>query len=634
MNALAAWIALDGAPADPATAERLAATLRGHGPDGTETWREGPAVMGFAKFTTTVEQRDEHQPLLDAAGAFVLCLDGRLDNRAELLAWLRPREQLPATATDSALLLALIRHEGEACVQRLVGDYAFACWDRRARRLFCARSPVGWRTLHWHQSGTTLAVATNAKILLALPGVPRRINEGAIGEMLAMRFTTPTETLWAGISILPAGSALVAERGTVRTWRWLAGPFPELDLPDDAAYAEQFNALFDQAIRATMRSAGPVAGHLSGGLDSSSVVCRGQELFRRGAVAAELQPISAVFPGERHDESLWIEAVEAHTGRATTRVTAVPYDWAAAAAWCRESLYLPLRPNTAGTIVATCANLQARGLRVLLTGEGGDDWFAGSVAYWPDWFERGRWRDLVRDVRRTMPGRAWWRAPVSALSHGLAPRLSRARRQSLMQPHLRVFAPTPWIRPAWAARLGLRQRVPAENPLAGLRAYAQCQRAVRFAFPRAYVNFEGVIAYAASRGVELRHPFHDRRLTAFAMALPGDQLLRHGGRKHVLREAMRGTLPELVRTRQSKAAFVTPIIVALAARAKTHPLAGLIAVREGWLDATVLDAIMREHEAWMARGATAPWPTSHLGVVWMAVAVDVWLREAGHAGPR
>lgn len=626
MNGLAAVIQLDGSPADPAAAGRMRSALVPFGPDGVDVFHAGPALMGFGKLATTVEQRDERQPWTSADRTLAVCFDGRIDNRAELLEWLRSRDPLPPTVPDSVLFAALFRLEGDACLPRLAGDYALACWDATRRRCFCARSPVGWRTLHWHQAHGRLSVATNPKILFAVSDLPRRINEGVVAEILAMRFVTTTETLWQGISVLPPGSALAADGGGVRTWQWLTGPFPSVDLPDDEAYGERFNALFDQSLRATLRSAGPVAAHLSGGLDSSSIVCRGIELHRQGRSAIAPEPISAVYPGEIQDESTWIEAVEQHTGQSTDRVRAAPYDWERAEQWTRDSLHLPLRPNVAGPIIATCERLHARGTRVLLTGEGGDEWFAGTFAYWPDWFARGRWLDLVRDVHHTFRGRSWFRSGLTALSNGAGPYLMPKRREDLLRPWLALTAPRPWVRPEWAARVGLRDRRPVEQPVPHLRGFAQTQRGLRLVFSRSYVSYDNVIAYAASRRIEMRHPFHDRRLTAFALGVPGDQLRRHGNRKHVLRQAMRGTLPEIVRDRRTKAAFVTPILDGIVERMRHRPLSSLLPVRNGWIDGKELDAIVREHVIWAQKPSGSALPQGHLGAVWMALSLDLWLR--------
>jgi len=630
MSGIAGFIALDGSPAQREWIPSVVGALIRYGPDGVDHWCAGPAALLHGQLATTPEAFTERQPVTDDAAQLTLTLDGRLDNRAELFAWLRPREALPETTSDAALLLTLFKHEGDDCVRRLAGDFAFAIWDARKRRLFCARSVVGWRPFHWHCDGKTFAFGTDAGVLLAVPTIRRRINEPIIGEILSQRFTHPTETLYQGVFRLRAGWALAVESGPPRIWRWHRGPFPIQELPSDQAYAERFRELFDQSLQSCMRATTEVAAHLSGGLDSSSVVCRGAELFRASVLAHPLRPISAVFPGELHDESSWIHSVEEHLGMTTEKVTAADYDWERAEAWTTQTLHLPLRPNTTGTLVAVCERLHLEGTRVLLTGEGGDDWLAGSHAHWPDLLRRGRWQQLLREGMTLNPNRPRWRSLLSTGYRSLSPWLLPSHRRAITYPYHQLGPMSGCIRPEWAARIALRDRLPKEEPMAGLNGLAQFHRAARYDFARTYVNWENVLAFAASRRIELRHPFHDRRLTEFVMGLPGDQLRRHGERKHILREAMRGTLPELVRTRQNKAMFVTPTVLAIEARLKHCPLADLICVREGWLDETVLAHTLGDYQGWITnRPSRANMPETNLNAVWMALSLDVWLRRAG-----
>lgn len=632
MSGLGGFIALDGSPAAREWIPAMTAALARYGPDGVHHWCAGPAALLHGQLATTPEALTEHQPTVDEAAQLVVTLDGRLDNRDELRAWLRPHEELPASVSDAALLLALFKHEGDECVQRLAGDFAFAIWEARQRRLFCARSVVGWKPFHWHCDGRTFAFGTDAGVLLSIPTIPRRVNEPIIGEILSQRFTHPTETLYRDVFRLRAGWALAVQNGPPRVWRWQRGPFPEQDFPSDEAFADRFRELFDQALRSCLRACGPVAAQLSGGLDSSSVVCRATELFRAGSVSQQLRPVSAVFPGEMQDESPWIEAVEQHLGLPTAKVRASAYDWEMAEDWTAATLHLPLRPNTQGTLVAACEHLQAEGIHVLLTGEGGDDWLNGSLSHWPDLLRHGRWLQLVREGLAYNPSRGVWRSLLSTAALSLKPWLVPARRQRIAFPAHQLGPLPEHIRPEWAARIQLLDRLPPEEPLAGVQDLAQLERSIRFDFARTYVNYENVLAHAATRKIELRHPFHDRRLTTFMMGLPGRQLRWQDVNKQILRRAMQGTLPELVRTRRTKAMFVPPMVRAIEERLRQRPMADLICVREGWVDGAELMRSLSAFQAWIANHPTrANMPTVSLNPVWMACSLDVWLRRAGGA---
>jgi asparagine synthase (glutamine-hydrolysing) len=142
------------------------------------------------------------------------------------------------------------------------------------------------------------------------------------------------------------------------------------------------------------------------------------------------------------------------------------------------------------------------------------------------------------------------------------------------------------------------------------------------------VNTENTVAYAASRGIELRHPLHDFRLTQFLIGAAGGVLRRNGVKKHLLREAMRGTLPEVVRERRSKADMSPPIIDGVTARLETRPLRDLHCVKRGWVDAEVLETHQAKHLAWRQAGSVDAVPSVPYAPVWNAIAIDLWLEHA------
>lgn len=628
MSGLAGCLVLAGAQFDRGFLERAAAATPYLGPDGVDTWSDDHMGMVRFRHATTPEAVHERQPATDERTGLAVCFDGRLDNRDELLRDLRGAGVV-RSATDAAIVLALFARDGDACVRRLVGDFAFAVWHARTRRLFCARSPAGWRPLFWCRRGNVFAFATEPKALV--DGVPllRRLNEGAIGEYLSLRFTTQTDTFWEDVHRLPPGSALAVDGDHVRTWHWHTGPFPESSGLHEAEHVARFCELFDQALVSTVRSCSPVAAHLSGGLDSSSIVCRATELVRAGAIVADLRPISARFPGEPHDETEFSSAVERHLDIESIVVGATAYDWDWSAAWCQQTGHLPLRPNVMGTIVATCRRLRADGVRVLLTGEGGDDFLRGSHAHWPDLLRRGQVRQLVREAMVPGDARSPARRLASAARQSGGPLVSRSTAARLERPHLQYAHTTPaWIRPEWAGRVELAERWRSDRLPVKLATYRQRQQYAPLVLARRHVNVDNVLAFASGEAVEMRHPLYDRRLTEFLLGAPGGLFLRGSQRKHLLREAMRGVLPEVVRTRDTKANFTAPFIDAVLAGMGGRSAADLEVVRRGWVDGPSLDSSLSVYRRWSERGARNEFPDEPLAPVWSAMAMDVWLSHA------
>ena len=627
MSGIAGIINIDGAPAEVALLDAMVAATPHLGIDGTRQLRRDSVGLIRFELATKPDAVGKFQIVEDPGSNLMAVFDGRLDNSGDLRTLLG--SSAPSTSvTDCALVLAAYDRFGDQFVSHLVGDYALAIWDPVRRRLFCARSPVGWRPFLWTFDGRRFAFATEPATLLRGLRLPRRLNEAAIAEHLAARFVTETETFWEGLYRLPPGHALALENGTVRSWRWHSGPFDDHSHLSEADHVSRFTELFDQALISTLQSAGPVAAQLSGGLDSSTIVSRTHRLLISGIVPAMVRPISVRFPGEICDEGEWIEAVETQCGIRSETVFSAPFESEAMARWCEQTLHLPLRPNTNGTIIATCDRLRQQGIRVLLTGEGGDDWLNGSNSHWPDLLLAGRWGKLLSETFTAEPGAGVLRG-LRGIAQAAAPIVSSRRRERLLRPHLDFNATLPrWINPQWAHETRLVQRWRAAPRPPELGSYAQMQRHQVYSMARRHVNVDNVLCYAASRGVELRHPFHDLRLTHFLMGAAGGALRRNGRKKHLLREAMRGTLPEAIRGRTSKANISAPIIDGVTARLAERPFRDLQCVRRGWLDLDALETAHTRHLAWRRSGTEDSVPAMPYAPVWNAIAIDLWLENA------
>ena len=606
----------------------IAAAAPARGYDGITQWHSGAAgLIRFAN-ATTPEAVGEVQPFVHESGAVAL-FDGRLDNRTELLGLLGRQGEELRTAGDGALALALFETMGRDFVKRLVGDFAIAIWQPGARRLSLFRSAMGWRPLVWSFAGGTFAFATDVRGLILGLGLERRLNEGAFGEYLAARFVSETDTFWQGIQRVPQGSAVILEGNAISHWAWHGGPFEDLFDLTMEQHVERFRALFDDALISVSRSNGPVTSQLSGGLDSSSVVCRSAELFREGRIGRQVGAISARFPGEPHDESEWSRAVEAHTGITAEVAHAQPFDSEATRQWCIDSYQLPIRPNALDTLAGVCTALHSDGRRVLLTGEGGDDWLNGSFAHWPDLVTKGRWLSLLRHGAEQWPDSRFDVKLRRTLYPAVMPLVSRKHREAVLRPHLDFrLSSVDWLRPEWARKIALEDRWRAEIPREGLSGLSQQSRYSVFALGRRHVVAETAQAYAESKGIEIRHPLHDLRLTNFFMGASGIHLRRHNCRKVLLREAMRGTLPEVVRTRTTKAYFVSHTIDVVEALFRERPPHELLPAKMGWIDPDQIAAMQAPFARWRREGSSGPLPESPWGPVWFALATDMWLQHA------
>jgi asparagine synthase (glutamine-hydrolysing) len=611
----------DGREVGPAELDALVAASPASGPEGLGRWRDGPA--GLVKFhhATTPEAVGETQPLCDSATGRVLCFDGRLDNRDELLAGLKAGTgaRLHRDSPDVDIVMALHTQWGDALLGRLVGDWVLVLWTPSERRLLCARSPAGFRPLLWTMHGGRFGFASQPRTLVDGLDLPRRLNEGLIAEYLAARFVSQDETFWQGLHRLPPGAALSLGNGRLQQWQWQGGPFEDFTRATEAVHVERFNQLFDQALASTQRSHGPVLAQLSGGLDSSSVVCRSVEMFRAGRLAQAPQAISVRYPGEPQDETPWSQAVEDHLGVTALVASPRPYPLDEARAWCARTLHLPLRPNVMPSVTGA---LRRSGSRVLLTGEGGDDWLNMAPAHWADLLASGQLRRLW-SLGAELPFPAHLR---KVLALGLGPWLSARRRQQLVQPNLLGFgeAMPNWIRSDFARRSQLTERWRAAALPVDLPTLAQQNRFGNYRFARRHVNVDNIYAYTDSLGIDVRHPFHDQRLTGFLMGAAGEMVTG----KRLLREAMRGTLPEVVRARRDKANFVSSLVDLVETRVQQRPFCDMAPMQLGWVDPQPLVQSHAAMLAWRRAGCPGRPPPVNYGPAWFALATDLWLEHA------
>ncbi len=631
MSGIAGIYDLRGEPVDPALVRRMADAGAHRGPDGAGYWVEGAIGLGHRMLHSTPESLAESQPLSSESGKLVLVLDGRVDNRAELKAELETAGMRLRDDTDAELVLRAYEKWGPACPARIVGDFAFAIWDGREQRLFCARDPLGVKPLYYQADGHRFRFGSELGQILEDARISPEPNEGMIGEYLSCEITDREETLYRGILRLPPAHFLIVrpDRLTVtRYWDIDAGR--AVSHRTDAEYAEHFCAVFGEAVRCRLRAPGPIGAELSGGLDSSSVVVTVASLHRSGGVTDEgFETFSLAFPGLACDESRYasevvkLQALKANTAPASRY----------GLNWWQEHIHrardFPEYPT--GAMSDSLKRIaRDHGIRVMLTGNGGDDWLTGSPYYYADLLRRLRAAAFVRQVNWDYRAGLIARPMFSVLNYGIWPCLPKAARRAAKLAWSPSRVPD-WLEPAFAARIGLRDR---------LRRAAGPQSEPTFAQNdlRHHLNsgwhahgVEMLDRSAARSGLELRHPFHDRRVVEFALALPEDQRRREDRSKFVLREAMSGCLPERVRTRRDKADF-SHVFAEVLGTADVRPFfEAPVTASLGWLRR---DHTRRTYErmagAYAAGDATY---TVYVRRLWMLLGIEIWLKSGFERDP-
>lgn len=560
MSAICGLYRRDGCPVGAEPVTGMLDRLLHRGPDGHSVWSKDAVGMGHSLLRVTPESFHERLPHATAGGGFAITADARIDNRGELISALGlkgPHKEL----TDSSLVLAAYQKWDEDCAIHLIGDFAFAIWDERRRRIFCATDSVGVKGIYYYLSDRIFAFASEIKALLALPEVPCRLSEMRVAEYLVTLFEDRAGTFYDGILHLPGGSTLTVDRqnSVVRQY-WALDPKRELRLGSDEEYAEAFRDLFTEAVRCRTRSAFPIGAALSGGLDSSAIACVARR-ERPGAI----HTFSLIFPGlpdeDRRviDERPQIQAVLNSGGftphfieadRISPMYQADRMHFHLEQANCVPNLYLHWAMYDAA---------QSSGVRVFLDGFDGD----ATVSHG---FER------LTELAQTLQWRTLWRE-TKLLTENLLPGV-RPRRV-LKEYCLKPLAPR-WAHLGWHFLKGRRREATARNILiskelksrTGIERRARSAlrerstwlptRAARVAHWQSVTQalyaftLETADKATGAFSLEARYPFFDRRLMEFCLALPAGQKLGQGWNRWVFRRAMEGILPAEIQWRPQK----------------------------------------------------------------------------------
>src|SRR6266849_815878 len=248
MTALAGLWRFDGRPDARDGCERMLSAQKLYGPHDGAQWSDGDLALGRRLMRVLPEDTFDRQPLIGGNGRYRLVADVRLDNRDELTQSLRIPTPQAQSLCDAAILFAAIERWDEACLERLVGDYAFAVWDGVRRRLVLARDPLGQRPLHYHRGNKFFAFASMPKGLHALPEIPYAPDEERIAEALALMPETGTGSFLVGIERVQPGHVVAVTANGLTTRRHWQPSRRRIALARPEDYSEALRHLLDQAV--------------------------------------------------------------------------------------------------------------------------------------------------------------------------------------------------------------------------------------------------------------------------------------------------------------------------------------------------------------------------------------------------
>lgn len=539
------------------TMARMLSVLRHRGPDDSGTYQSGSVSFGFRRLSILDLSPAGHQPMSTPDGMVTVVFNGEIYNFVELRRELKALGYQFRSSGDTEVLLYSYCEWGKECLAKMNGMWAFLIHDRRTGKIFGARDRFGIKPLYRYRSHDCVLFASEIKAILASGLCPRDINWPVAAAYLTHeRLDETDETFITGVEKIPAGTAFEMEitNGACKQWRYWNVEDARWDSGGDPV--EAFASLFEDVVRLHMRSDVPVAVHLSGGLDSTSILCASARIRRENGAADPLLAFSYM-PSE-FDESEYIRASIEHTG-----AKLVPLETSASALWKDLDDVLrfqdePVHSPTALIGYQLMRVTAEHGIKVVLNGQGADETLAGYPSYFVNY-----WHDLMSQARfRT----AWREMTAFAAGHNQSLKSLLLRQLALLTVLMLSRVPGYRLarsiaRPLLARERGwysdsIRAQAEPRSEVEDWGLDATLARSQERAPLPLYLRIEDRNSMAHS--IEVRLPFLDFRLVSLAHSLASSWKLRGPYNKYVLREASRGRIPEVVRSRLDKMGFPTP----------------------------------------------------------------------------
>jgi asparagine synthase (glutamine-hydrolysing) len=604
----------EDARADASLVERQAGLLRHRGPDDQGLWHDGRVALGHRRLAIVDLSPGGHQPMSNEDASLWVTFNGELYNWPEVKGTLAARGHRFRGTSDTEMLLHLYEEHGDRMLQHLRGMFAFALVDRRRQRLLLARDRLGKKPLYYHDDGQRLVFASELKALLLDPSVPREVDEEALADYLTFQYVPAPRTIWKGVRKLPAAHLLVCDADGVRIERYWSLPVePDAGHPVDY-YRERLRALLTDAVRMRLMSDVPLGSFLSGGIDSSIVTA-----LMTQVVGERVSTFSIGFEEQDVSELEHARAVARHLGTDNHEMIVRPR----ALELLPRLVWQMDEPFADASMLPTfhVSEMARRHVKVVLSGDGGDEAYAGYTTY--PWARRYAALDRApRVLRRLLGLPGGWVPP----DHPLGRKLRRVS-LDVVDRHLEVMSHFP---PRELSRLlspALAGRLARHDPYAAARDHHARARAAVGQVPG--LLYLDTVTYLTDdvlakvdrtsmlNSLEVRCPLLDHEVLEFVARIPFEYKLRGDVTKWILKSCVQDLLPPAILAR-GKQGFGMPLERWFGGEFGTMAREILLdprARRRGWLDPRRVAHVLDRRDARATHRATQ---------VWSLVCLELW----------
>lgn len=540
----------DGQDVEPADIMKINDKLSHRGINGSKIYCEGPVALGHQMLYTTPESHHEILPCEDNESGLVITADARIDNRKDLSSKLGIQDN--EFVSDSYFIIKAYEKWGEKCLEELLGDFAFVIWDKKNQKLFCARDHMGIKPFYYFLSNEVFVFATEIKSLLELPDVPFKLDEIKLAYFLQSEIIEDDKlTFYENIWRLPPSHYIIIDKDKNETKNyWKLEPDSTIILNNDEDYIKKFRKIFHEAVYCRMRSVYLPGFDLSGGLDSSSVVCMAKEIYntKSDSNGANLKTFSYVFQNfPESDERFYIDKVVEKGGIDPYYITGDEIsplgDYDMALSCFDQPYFTPFLP----LIISSFKKMHENNIRTFFSGHGGDSViYAGNnfleLAYSLQCFKLIKEIKNSAKVMKFSASQKFINTITSLISRYLKDKFNdsyqfnKLYRNSILSQN--------FIEKNAIIDLVNSKRLEGKYKLKENHYRLICNYNIR--------SFEILDAISAYYNLVPVYPYFDKRLVEFCYSMPSEMKFRSWNR-YTQRMAMDGIIPPEVQWRVNKA---------------------------------------------------------------------------------
>ena len=604
---------------------RMRDCLVHRGPDDSGLFLDRNVGLGHRRLSI-VDVAGGHQPMTNEDNTLHIVYNGEIYNHADFREELEAAGHVYRTHCDTETILHLYEQDGERCVEKLRGMFAFAIWDQRNRKLFIARDRLGVKPLYYvHTSDGSLYFASEIKALLAAKAVSPQLNYNSLSDYLANHAPSGEETLFVGVKRLLPGHTLEWQDGRIEIRKYWDISFSTSDSTpqlSDKEYVAQWLEMFRTSVRLRLMADVPLGMFLSGGIDSSAIAA-----LMSGMVSEPVKTFSVAFEEREANELHYARMVAEKFHTDHHEVLVSPREFFAALPkliWHEDE---PLA-HPASVPLYFVSRLAAQHVKVVLTGEGSDEMLAGYYRYRTTVYNLALGKHYNSFVPAALRGLA--KSAIDKFPAAAGRKLTRTflyLKPGLESLYFDNFAVFNQSRQRELLTKATQSRIGSQNPYANIHELLSNTDAntllnqLLYADSKTYLHEllmkQDQMSMAAS--IESRVPFLDHKLVELTARLPERMKLRGVTTKYILRESMKGILPEPILTR-SKMGFPVPLGTWF--RSTFQPIIqeyvlGERALSRGIFNREYVQKLVAEHEA----GA------NHSERLWMLVNFEMWQRQ-------